>query len=456
VQASVFDSWHPPIHTMLIWLVTRIVNSYGFFIGVQVFFFSLMVGYMASALRAWGIQTLWVALFALAVVSAHSTRAGLLYAVKDSMFACFALWMMVCLVNIVLSRGEWLGKWGNRIALAVVLAFVTLIRLNGFFFTIPVIVLIFLLYGKKQAIAGAFSGALAVLIVLGVRGPLYRAVGVKNVAGQTYEEISTPPMNILTSIYKVKPGALDEDGVRLMQWLATPEQWAAEKNRFGDYSVLKGLKTAMIPNLRHLSTEAIADMEQKYAEYRAVCPPDKLVSMLWHAVKNEPTVAMKAFVVETNVLWDPIANYIVDISPDDIWFIQMLDDETFEKAMEDSFISAQLWEDIRVETRKPYFRTFQRFQGAYQVADWMFHHLTLGGVLQNIGVNMLAIMLCMWFSLRRRWGWETLLLALPYLSNNLFCFCALICPDYRWLYYNVVITGPLVLVCLAKAKKDVN
>ena len=448
VQTGNFDSWHPPAHTLLIWLVTRIVNSYGFFIAVQVLFFSLLVGYMASTLRAWGMQRLWVALFVLATLSAHATRGIMLYAYKDSMFTCFVLWAAVCLVNIVLSHGEWLGKWGNRIALAAALAFVSLIRLNGFFFTVPVLVLLFALYGKKRAAASAFSGGLALLLVLGVMGPLYRAVGVKNYKGQMYEEVISPPLNILSSIYLIKPGALGEDGDRLMRWIATPQQWE-QIGAFGDYRGIKGANTPSFSGGQALFQK---ELDQMLDAFAANCPPEEFVSILWHAVKNEPALAMKAFAVASRTLWDPAAiEFTFDYEiPAEYIYMVMLDSDEINEDFDKRLFGAYLREGILAETKEPFFRVFQKFQAPYRVLEWMFRHLTPGSILHRVGMNLLALLLAMWFSLRRRRGWEALLLALPSLACSLPNFYALIGPDYRWLHYIVVITMPLVLVCLAK------
>ena len=145
-HSGALDDWHPAIHTMLIWLVTRIHDIYGFFLGAQILFFSLLCGYMASTLRTWGFQKIWVAAFAITIISAQSTRTLMLYAYKDSIFSCLVLWSAIYLVNVVLSDGAWLAKWGNRIALALVLAFASIIRHNGIAFTVPVIGLLCILY----------------------------------------------------------------------------------------------------------------------------------------------------------------------------------------------------------------------------------------------------------------------------------------------------------------------
>ena len=447
VQTGKFDSWHPPIHTMLIWLVTRIVNSHGFFIAVQILFFSLLCGYMAATLRAWGLQRLWVALLVLALVSTHSTRAAMLYTFKDCLFTCFVLWAMICVINIVLSHGKWLGRWGNRAAFAVALAFSSTIRINGFLFTIPLAALVCVFYAKKQTVGCVFSGALALLMIAGVQGPLYKAVGVTVFENKTYMELSNIPMKIIASIYLVNPGALDEDGKRMMQFLATPEQWAGFHDCFGNFYEIRGLMMPPLPQVRET-------MDQILGDYNAVCSPlKKLASMFWHAVKNEPVLAIAAAAVSCNLVWDPtLTRQTIGIYPDGLQMI-LRNDDAINSYFDNHLTGVQLRESILAESRKPFFRAFQLFRTPYRVLELIFRTLTPGSLLQCVGLNVIALMLCMWISLRRYRGWAALLLGLPILANTLPFIVMLIGPqEYRLFIPTVVMTIPLILVCLAKIK----
>jgi len=446
VQTGKFDTWHPPIHTMLIWLVTRVLNSYGFFIAVQVLFFSLLCGYMAATLRAWGLQMLWVVPLVLAFVCAHSTRAVMLYAYKDCMFTCFALWTMIGVVNIVLSHGKWLGKWDNRIALAVAMAFTTTVRVNGFIFTVPIIALLCVLYGKKQTAGCVVSGALALVLALGIQGPLYSAVGVTKFESRFYEELICQPMNILTCIYRDSPGALDEEGREMMEKLATPAQWASIRGKSGDY---RSIKAFMIPPLPQMQ-EKLGPILDEFTSY---CPPKKLASMVWHAVKQEPMLALKTPVAAGSFIWDPTPLHNpITIGPETMEMI-LFNEETINAGLDNYITGVQLRQSVLAESRKPFYRVFQMFQTPYRILDKIFHTLTPGSLLQSPGLNLLALMLCMWISLRRHRGWAALLLGLPFFANTIPGMLLMPGPDYRMLNFIVVITAPLILVCLAKTRK---
>ena len=445
VQTGKFDIWHPPIHTMLIWLVTRLVNSYGFFIAVQILFFSLVCGYMAATMRAWGLQRLWVALLVFAVISTHSTRAIMLYAYKDSLFTCFAFWTMIYVANIVLSRGEWLGRWDNRVAFAVSLAFTSLIRVNGFVFTVPILVLLCLLYAKKQTAGCVFSGALALVLALGIQGPLYKTVGVAKFESRFYEELICQPMNVLTCIYRENPGALDEDGREMMQHLATPQQWVSIRNNSGDFRSIKALLTPPLPRIQK-------DLGPILDELVSYCPPKKLASMVWHAVKNEPVLAVKTIMNAGSFIWDPtMIHHDIAIGPEALGLI-MMDENMINRQFDDYLTGVHLRESVLAETRMPFFQTFLLFQTPYRILEDFFHKLTPGTLLQSAGLLSLMLMLCMWISLRRRRGWAALLLGLPVFANSVPGMLLLPGPDYRMLNFGMVIAASMIIICLAKIK----
>jgi len=461
-HSGTFDDWHPAIYTMLIWLVTRIHNSYGFFIAVQILFFSLLCGYMASTLRAWGFQKIWIAVFTITIISAQSTRTLMLYAYKDGIFSCLVLWSAIYLANIVLSDGAWLTKWGNRIALALVLGFASIIRHNGFVFTVPVIALLCAFYARKQTLACVFTGALALATVAGVKGPLYKAVGVTHSAEhQTYIETSFMPVSLLGSVYLVNPGALDEDAINLMEHLATPEEWE-KYGRFGDIRATKGVAMLRPRRLSLQSNispryfnEAVKEFQDDYVP---LCPPEKLLSMTLHVLRNDPEIVCMAYAAATCVVWDPTAfqfsaEPFVGINDGVNVLAIRNDDAVFNDFLDCFGTSPSIRSEALMASQSPFFQKFQNF---YSVLDTVISTLTPSRMLQCVGLNMLLLMLCMWLSLCSRRGWPSLLLALPGIAYNLVHMFFLGGPEYRLFQFNAVITVPLILVCLAKTEKKVK
>jgi len=437
VRTGVFINWHPPIHSMIIWLVTRIHHSYGMFIAAQILFFSLLCGYMAATMRAWGFHDFWTALFVVAVLCAHKV---MLYAYKDSMFTCFVLWCAVCLINTALSRGAWLGKWSNRLVFAVTLAFAFMLRANGMAFTAAAVVLLCVFYAKKQTVACVFTGALALLIVAGTFGPLYKAARVTDgrIYGVSY---TTLPLVILGSIYQMNPGALDAQGQRFMESLATPYRWKNEV-RFGD------CRTMMLLFPSDLETY-VEEQKKLMDNYLSFTSPKQLVSMLAHAVKNEPNLALKAAAINTSIAWDPFAFSRADYHDEYFreFVIRQQDNDYVMRYLTRHDVHPELIEEILAASKSGFLRAFQT---PYRIINGIRRYFPPGYLLQCLGLNSLALLLCSWVSLRRRREWTALLVTLPSLAYNIASLPAMSGPDYRLFYFNAIVTIPLILASLAK------
>jgi len=443
VRTGTFDAWHPPIHTMLIWLVTRIHYSYGAFIAAQVLFFSFLCGYMAATMRAWGFHAAWTASFVIAAVCAHK---AMLYAYKDALFACFVIWAAVCLINIVLSGGVWLGKWGNRIAFAVALAFASMLRNNGIAFTIPVIILLCVFYAKKQTLACIFTSCLTLLMVVGVRGPLYKAVGVTQAAAkQNYLAAICPSLTVLGSIYQVAPDALDEEGIRFMYYLVGPGI-KGQEIVFGDGRGFMSFFPIYFENYEE-------EFRERTDEFVSLYPPEKLLAMVLRAVKNEPNLALKALATANRVVWDPAAVLYAYQRDEELirdFIVQNQGNAAALSTITPICIHPEFVAETIAASKNGFLRAFQ---APYRVIDILLRCFPPGYLLQCTGVAMLALPLCTWISLRRRRNWAVLLLTLPSLAYNLGTMLLIGGPDYRYFILNAIITIPLILACLAKAKE---
>ena len=411
VQTGVFDDWHPAIHSMLIWLVTRVVNRYAFFIAVQMLCFSLLAGWMAATLRAWGLRRGWVAAFAVSLLSARSTGGILLFAWKDTMFTVLALALAVQMINIVLSDAAWLRGWPNCAAFALTVALATLVRHNGMFFTIPLLGLLMIFYMKKSAWECVITALMAGLVIFGVRGPLYTLARVTRDENQGYVEAVGLPMTILCSVYRTEPDALSPEALGLMRAIATEDEWAAYF-AFGNYNSIKWVVDAN-DTLRHI-------------------PLKHLLRMTLRTIQSAPSTSLRAALDLTQYVWDPnVWDYSVD-------FWRTGD---YAEPGPNTITGEALAADPG---------TVAKFTEAYDAWSDAVQLLTPSKLLQSVGISMLALALAGAYSLRRRRGLQALLLAVPSMAYNIGTMLMLCGGDYRFFQFNAVITLPLVLICLAK------
>jgi len=414
VQSGVFDDWHPAIHTMLIWMVTRIINRYAFFIAVQMLCFSLLAGWMAASLRAWGLRHGWVIAFAVNLLSARSTQGILLFAWKDTMFTVLALAVAVQMINIVLSDAAWLHKWPNRIAFALVFALATVVRHNGMFFTLPLLGLLLALYMKKSAWECVITALMAGVMIFGVRGPLYAVTRVARDENQGYVEAIGLPMTILCSVYRTEPEALPPEATALMRAIADEDMWASYFV-FGDYNSIKWVVDA---------NSVLQHFPLKY-----------LLHMTWQTVRAAPETSLRAALSLTQYVWDPnVWDYTVDF-----W-------RTGDYAEPGPNTIAGEALAANPERIEKFARVYDTWRDAARL-------LTPSKILQSVGIAMLALALAGAYSLRRRRGLKALLLVVPSMAYNIGTMLMLCGGDYRFFQFNAVITLPLVLVCLAREEE---
>jgi len=183
-----------------------------------------------------------------------------------------------------------------------------------------------------------------------------------------------------------------------------------------------------------------------------LAPPGKLARMFLHAVKNEPEIALKQVVKCNQVAWDPTAiNYTV---PDDGGFNALFSVGISAEVLDQLGItnSPQLLGEVRSTAGLPFFLAFKVPNG---ILDRAIRLLTPSRALQCLGINILALMLCAWFSLHRRRGWAALLLAGPSLAYCLATMTMLGTPEeYRIMHFITVITLPLIFASLGKVKEN--
>jgi len=411
VQTGVFKDWHPAIHTMIIWLVTRIVNRYAFVIAVQMLCFSLLAGYMAATLRAWGLRHGWVAAFAASLLSARATGNILLFAWKDTAFMLLALALAAQVINIVLSDAAWLLRWPNRIAFALAVALASLVRHNGMFFTLPLLGLLLALYRKKLFLDCLIAALMAGVAFFGVRGPLYSLARVTRDPSQGYVEAVGLPMTILCSVYRTEPDRLAPEIRALMGAIATEEEWAAYF-AFGNYNSIKWIVGA---------NDTLQGV-----------PLRDLLRMTWQCARAAPETSLRAALSLTQYVWDPnVWDYTID-------FMRSYDHpEDHPNSISEQ---AAAVDQEKIEAIAEYY-------DAYREAVQL---LAPSKILQSVGISMFALALAGGYSLRRRRGMKALLLIVPSAAYNIGTMLLLCGGDYRFFQFNSVITVPLALVCLAK------
>ena len=121
-----FVDWHPPIHTLTNWLVTRIWFSPAAVSIFQIAALALAAAWFLVTLRRVGAPAwlTWIIAVSFALAPANGTYAITLW--KDVLFSVAVLALAACVLNIWVSRGRWLESKAALIGMSVIMALAAL------------------------------------------------------------------------------------------------------------------------------------------------------------------------------------------------------------------------------------------------------------------------------------------------------------------------------------------
>lgn len=230
------NDWHPALHTLLIWLCTRLVDHPAFVLLVQGILYACAVGYAAASMHRWRLPKPVIVLSVLYLSANPALSNTMAFLWKDCALAVAVLFLAVQLFEIHCSRGAWLRRRSRVFLLALTLALCAILRHNGIALSLAVAVwLLISLPGlRRRALATAL---LAAALFGGIKGPLYNAVGVqKNVT--TLDETIGLPMVILSHVYVNAPESLDEETIAFLNLMGSQEDYA-RNHTMGDWNNTK-------------------------------------------------------------------------------------------------------------------------------------------------------------------------------------------------------------------------
>ncbi len=239
VQSGVFDDWHPALHTLLIAALAKIVNHPSFVIAVQLLIFSLQVGYMAAQMHAWGLPR-WVWICSVLYVALVPTTGNtLLFLWKDCAFAMAALWLCSQLLDIALSRGQWLRRPLHVLMLGVSAALASILRQNGLLLALPALALLLTYRAQWRRVLAAALCACALFGL--IRGPLYDALQVqRRDPKETMLDTSCSlAMVVMGNVIVHSPEALPPEVYAYLTAAAPLEVWQ-KHYALGDWYEMKG------------------------------------------------------------------------------------------------------------------------------------------------------------------------------------------------------------------------
>lgn len=230
-----YIDWHPVIQTLLsVWLPLTVTGGwFGSLALFQVLALALTIWYALCRVMAYrGKRYAVLSLLFIICNPVISNMAVITW--KDTAFAVCALLVTTYAMNIRATGGAWLKRPWNAVFLVLAMALTSVIRHNGILFTLPLMAAVVLWVGFRRTILLCVG---IVVLIAGIRGPLYTALDVRN-PGFRKEEMLGMPMTVIGAVVKYAPENLDEETRKFVDQVAPQEAWQ-KYYEYGNFNYLK-------------------------------------------------------------------------------------------------------------------------------------------------------------------------------------------------------------------------
>jgi len=173
LSTFIFTNRHPAIHTIFMWMLTRIWHSPAIISLFQILIASLVIGYGLNSIRK--VSKLPGYIFvAIGILISINPLVGIMDVTlwKDVLYGFLVLLLSIYIFNLVSSDGKWILKPKNFIILGCIFAFIWLIRFNGLPVVLASLITTIIVY-KKYYKHFIYASLIAMAIILFVLGPVY-------------------------------------------------------------------------------------------------------------------------------------------------------------------------------------------------------------------------------------------------------------------------------------------
>ena len=286
---GVYDDYLPVVHTLIAFKLPLALTG-GWIPSIilfQILLFSAAVTYMCETVRIYA-DSFWAFLSLAVILLNPITQSYLMYVYKDDTFGICAM-LLVCMnVRILFSKGEWLKKTPRMICFVVVLTLTCLVRYNGILFALPCLAGAAFCVSPRRSLA---AGVAALLLFVGVKGPLFSALGVKKTEDRSTQTMGLP-MAVIGGAVVYRPERLDEELLEFAYSVAPREVWE-EKYTWGVYNWVD-----WDPRSNH---QAVADEGLS-----------GVLKYLFRAIREAPKECMKALLETTDITYGLMPDHQTD------------------------------------------------------------------------------------------------------------------------------------------------
>lgn len=178
VLSGRFIDHHPAFHTFLIWLLTRISLTPTVVAIAQILALAIVAGLWFAFFETLGIRRWVIALGAIifALTPVNGTMVNTLW--KDIPYSTAVLGLSLIIARVVVTKGAWIRSVSAQITLGITTALVLLLRHDGLALGVGTLLILVVVYPKNWK-SWLAPWLICGLLYFGIRGPVYKWVGVE-------------------------------------------------------------------------------------------------------------------------------------------------------------------------------------------------------------------------------------------------------------------------------------
>lgn len=285
-----YNDWHPVIHTLLAFKLPLILtgNWIGAIVLLQVLVFSAVLGYSFETVYRYSNTKYAVISMVFLLINPQLGMIAM-FPWKDTAFAVGALLLFTYCFKIYVTKGVWLKSKPNITLFIITAALTTLFRHNAVLFTVPLIIAVLFFTANRKTLKQCVVICAGVAVLcLGIKIPLYSALGVAKPDKRQVETLGLP-MNVIGAVVTYAPEVLDEETKEFAYKVAPIEAWE-EKYSYGFYNALK------------FDARTNNDYIEEYGAL-------KVISMMIKCFKAAPRVSLKSVVLLTQPVYSVTDDY---------------------------------------------------------------------------------------------------------------------------------------------------
>ncbi len=406
ILANRFHDWHPIIHTLSIWLFAQIFESITFVIMMQSLIFALLCLWLYKTLKQYHYKK-WVVYGVMAFVC--FSPINLVYfrtLLKDVAFALASFSLVIMLIHLWNTKGEWLLKPWRMIAFLIVIILSSFYRHNGIFLTLPFCFFLPLLYEgwkkKLQALGIAFLAYCCIGGYIIMRQELLKKDIITTASHQNFTEAIGLPLSMMGEAFVMHPEQVPAETKELLLKMGSEEEWRLQWR--GDFNSVKF----------YFGSMKDIDGRENLSSILEKLGSKKFFELFLKTCISAPTSAIKAFLHVTSLAWAPLEN-------------RRLEDMLPRTA---KLMNNEINFPLRV----------------------CFHFQPFNWIIAAPGMQLLLIILFGGFAFIE-YGWKACILSVPFMCYTLGTGLLLTGYDHRFFFVLSLCVAPILCLCLTRPQE---